>query len=128
MSFLTEKKAREIFENYKSAELAGNDSEAMTLEAQLNEAGWRITHNVDGWTIVRIGSNNAGLDGTNAAIFLPRNAPVSPYQGNPNTSNQWIVFALIGLGALTLIVALILIIRAIKKRNNNGFATLQKRA
>lgn len=121
MGFMTERKAKSLFEEYKAAELSGDDSEAAELEARLKAGGWRITYEPDGWTIVR--EPNETLD--KATGFLPRNAPVNPYQGGDGMGRG--VWIAIGAGILLLILATIAIIQAVKKKQaENVYTRLQK--
>lgn len=130
MSFLSEKKAREIFELYKKAELEGQDDKAKSLEAQLNEAGWEITHGPEGWTIVKQDGGGLfsgwGTSSTDMNLLIPRNTPASPYSGTENTNSKTGLYILIGLGTLVLIIGVVLAVRAYKK-GKNGAVKIQTR-
>ncbi len=121
MSFMTERKAKNLFEEYKAAELSGDDSKAAELEVRLKVGGWKITFGPDGWAIVK--ESNEVID--KVTSILPRNAPVNPYQGGDGLGRGiWIA---IGAGILLLIVAIIFIVQAIKKKQaNNVYTRLQK--
>lgn len=118
---MTERKAKSLFEEYKTAELSGDDSKAAELEARLKAGGWRITYGPDGWTIVK--EDNEILD--KATGLLPRNTPVNPYQGGDGLGRGfWVA---IGFGLVLLILATIAIVQAVKKKQaQNVYTRLQK--
>lgn len=121
---MMERKAKAIFEEYKSAELSGDDNRAEELEKRLNDGGWRVTHGPDGWVVVR--KPNEQLNEGNALTYLPRNTPVRPYNRNSSELGTGF-YTLIGLGAIALIIGLIVATRAIKRNRNAGFNKLQTR-
>lgn len=117
MAFLTKNKALALFEEYKKAELAGQDSKAKEIEAKLLKANWKIVHSPE-WTVVKVNNENSG-DESKLGLFT-NNLFTSPYQGTSNTGKRTWLYVGIGIGVVTLIVSLILIIRAVKRKNYAG--------
>lgn len=120
MSFMTEKKARETFEQYMQAELTGNDALSAQLESDLNDAGWYVTSGPDGLTVAKKESNLPNFDWS----LAPKESSVSPTPAtdNPN-AKAWKtvgIVALIAIGTILLIVASVKIYKAIK---NKQYAT-----
>jgi hypothetical protein len=112
MSFMTEKKAQEVFKQQMQAELT-NDDLARELERQLNDAGWFITSGPDGTTIKR---KDSEVDGSVIDWFYaPKESTIAP---TPNTDNPnrriWIAVGISLLIAITVVVIIIII----KRRKN----------
>ena len=130
MSFLTEKKANELFTLYKQAELSGDDDLAESLEHQLSQANWKITNGQDGWVIVR---DRQGLfsswneSSTDTNLLIPKNTVTSPYYGDSSSNKKSGMFILIGIGALVLIIGIVLAVRAYKKGQNGRVKKIQVR-
>lgn len=123
MSFLTEKKAREIFELYKKAELSGNNVEAAELESQLEAAGWKVASSPDGLTIVkeRTGLFAGWGKDNDITDYLPKDTNAAPYRGTNQTGSRTWLYVGIGIGTVVLIIGLILAIKHYKKVKNGGF-------
>lgn len=112
MSYMSEKKAQEVFKQQMQAELT-NDALARELEKQLNDAGWYITSGPDGTTIKR---KDGAIDGSAMDWFYaPKESTVAP---SPNTDNPnrglWIAIGI----SVAVIVVVITVIVIIKKRQN----------
>ena len=131
MSFLSEKKAGELFTKYKQAELSGEDDLAQSLEKQLTQAGWKITNGQDGWMIVKQKQGLfSSLNNSNAEsnFLIPKRIQTSPYYGDSNSNKKAGVYILIGIGAIVLIIAIVLAIKAYKKGQNGRVEKIQERA
>lgn len=88
MSFMSEKKAQEVFKMQMQAELTGPDQLARDLEKQLNDAGWFITSGPDGPTIKR---KDSALDASAIDMFyVPKESSVASNSSNDNPNgNVW---------------------------------------
>lgn len=119
MSLMTENKARSILKEYMDAELSGNDTLAEELEDKLNAAGWKISVGPEGYTVIRehgglFSNDSTGSGGTN--VMLPNEQYVTPYTGTPkSTSSNLPLIIGISVGAVLLIVAVIIGIKAFQK-------------
>lgn len=123
MSWMTEKKAREVFEAYKKAELTGTNEEASAFEKQLKDAGWKITMGPSGLTIMKI--KNADGSGGDVNDYLPRESNIRGFQGGSDnqgaTTKSILIFAGIGLG----VIGLIILIAYIAKKNKQNVGLQQ---
>lgn len=115
MAYLSKRKAFEIFELYKSAELSGDDAKAKELEEKLNNANWKIVHSPE-WTIIKETQSTLSSEEKQGLFSSP--LFVSPYAGTSNTGKKTWMYVGIGVGVIALIVSTILIARAIKKAKN----------
>ncbi len=122
MSFMLEKKAREIFALYQQAELSGKNDQAEALENQLNDAGWRITQTTQGETIVRDGlfANWGNSQATDSDLLIPRDTSTPSYKGTSNTGSRVWLYVGIGVGVLVLSIIVIIAVKRIKKSKNGG--------
>ncbi len=119
MSFMTEKKAQELFKQQMQAELT-NDDLARELERQLNDGGWYITSGPDGTTIKR---KEGGLDGSMVDLFYaPKESTVAPnYSADNPNSKVWRnvgIAVLIAIGLTLIIVASVKLYRHFKTVKN----------
>jgi hypothetical protein len=114
MSFMTEKKAKEVLGQYMKAEVSSNDTLAIQLERDLNNAGWYIVSGQDGLTVQR--KENDSLLPNVDDFYIPKESTVapSPNGDNPNRS-FWITF-----GITTAIIALIIVVFLIIKYRKNA--------
>jgi len=130
MSFLTERKANELFASYRQAELSGDDDLAESLENELNQAGWKITSGQDGLMIVK---DKEGLfsswndSSTDSSLFIPRSTVTSPYMGDSSSNKKTGMYILIGIGTLVLIIGIVLAVKAYKKGQNGRVKKIQVR-
>lgn len=118
MSLMTENKARRLLKEYMDAELKGDDSLAKEIEANLISAGWKISVGAEGYTVIR---ENGGLFNTDSTD----NEGNTPYQNQQYTppytgttkgsSNNTPMIIGISVGALILIIAIILGVKAYKQ-------------
>lgn len=122
MSFMSEKKAQEVFKMQMQAELTGPDQLARDLEKQLNDAGWFITSGPDGPTIKRKDSvlGDSAID----MFYVPKESSVASNSSNDNPYGK--VWKNIGIAVL-IAIGLILIIwgtvKLVQKFKNTGNAT-----
>jgi hypothetical protein len=120
---MTEKKAREVFEAYKKAELTGTNEQASALEQQLKDAGWKITVGPSGLTIIKIKKGD-GADG-DLNEYLPRETNNRGFQGGTDnqgaTTKSILIFAGIGLG----VIGLIILIAYFAKKNKQNVGLQQ---
>lgn len=122
MSWMSEKKARELLKEYMQAELLGEDQKAEEIEEQLKKAGWKITIGPDGTDIRKEEKENQGLLGD---WFLPKESTLIPYSGDnskqgSNNKNLWLTIG-ISVGLIGLIILTIFIAKRIK---NAGAKTI----
>jgi hypothetical protein len=119
---MTEKKAREVFEAYKKAELTGTNEEASALEKQLKDAGWKITVGPSGLTIIKVKNADGSGD---VSDYLPRESKNSGFQGGTDnqgaTTKSILIFAGIGLG----VIGLIILIAYFAKKNKQNVGLQQ---
>lgn len=120
MSYMSEKKAKEVFGQYQQAEASGNDTLAIQLERDLNNAGWFITAGQDGLTVAR---KDSILDASAVDwIYTPKESTVAPNSNNDNPNEKmWRnigIAVLITIGVILLIVASVKIYKVIKNRQN----------
>lgn len=114
MSWMSEKKARELLKLYMEAELAGKDDNAAAIEKQLKDAGWKITTAAEGVTVQK-SQKDMGAIGD---FFLPQESTITPY-GDPNTTKNSNKTLLITIGiAVGLIGTIALIVYLVKKSKN----------
>lgn len=122
MSWMSEKKAKEIFELYWKAEKAGQHEKATELEKQLKDAGYKITVGPTGTTVVKI--QKGGDMYSDLSDYLPKESNNNGYRGgNDNKgskTNAIIISVSIGVGIIGLIV---LIVYLAKNRKNVGLQT-----
>ncbi|ASS48417.1 MAG: hypothetical protein A3D31_08360 [Candidatus Fluviicola riflensis] len=122
MSFMTEKKALEVFKMQMQAELTGPDQLARDLENQLNDAGWFITSGPDGPTIKR-------KDGTVDAsavdwLYAPKESTVAPNSSSDNPNGR--IWRNVGIAVLVAIGIVLIIWGSVKlyqKFKSKGNAT-----
>lgn len=117
MSFMTEKKAREKFQQYMSAEMQGRNAEADLLENELNNAGWFITNGPDGMTIKKKEkeSNLPTVDD----FLLPKESKITPYKPEEKSYKKvWI-----GIGITVGVIALTALVIYLVKRHRNAKPT-----
>ena len=122
MSFMSEKKAQEVFKMQMQAELTGPAELARDLEKQLNDAGWYITSGPDGPTIKR---KDTAVDGSAIDWFYaPKESTIAPNSTSDNPNAK--LWKNIGLAVL-ITVGLILIVwgtvKLVQKLKNTGNAT-----
>ena len=112
MSFMTEKKAQEVFKQQMQAELT-NDDLARELERQLNDAGCYITSGPDGTTIKR--KDGSLTDSAIDLFYAPKESTIAPSPKNDNPNRGvWIAVGISLLIAITVVVIIIII----KRRKN----------
>lgn len=121
MSYMSEKKAQELFKQQMQAELT-NDDLARELERQLNDAGWFITSGPDGTTIKRKDSpiDLSGVD----MDYVPKDSYVAPYRSNDQPNSK--LWRNIGIGVLIAVVTILIIwgsIRLYRKYKTSSNAT-----
>ena len=120
MSFMTEKKAKEVFSQYMQAEAIGNDTLAIQLEQDLNNAGWYIISGPDGMTVAKKDSNLPDID----LSFAPKESTIAPTPSTDNPNGKiWKTIGislLIAIGIVLLILASVKIYKGIK---NKQYAT-----
>ena len=121
MSYITEKKAHELFDQYMKAELEADPTrkDAIALEKQLNDGGWFITSSPDGLTVKKKGMLS-GVNVPSVDGFTPTETRIQPYQGGTQTSYKpfWITLGIVaGLLALTALV--IYVVKQHKKKITN---------
>lgn len=120
MSFMTEKKAREKFQQYMSAEMQGRNAEADSLENELNNAGWFITNGPDGMTIKKK-EKESSLP-TVDDFLIPKESKITPYTPEKKSyKNLWI-----GLGITLGVIALTALTIYLVKRHQNAKITIPK--
>lgn len=114
MSFMTEKRAHELLDEYMKAELKADRTDAVDIEGQLNKAGWFITSQGGEYTVKRnqSGSNLPKIDD----FYLPKETTIQPYTGDEPKSNKtlWITLSIIA----SLIAITVLVVYILKKRKN----------
>lgn len=108
MSFMTEKKAREVFTQYMQAEAIGNDSLAIQLEKDLNNAGWYIKSGPDGLTVEKKEIDIPDID----TSFMPKESPVAPTPSTDNPNGK--IWKTIGIALLITIGVILLILASVK--------------
>lgn len=117
MSFMTEKKAKEIFSQYMQAEAIGNDTLAIQLEKDLNNAGWYITSGPDGLTVSK---KESAISTDFDWSFAPKESTVAPNSTNDDPNGKFWknvrIALLITIGVVILIVASVKIYQAVKNR------------
>ncbi len=114
MSFMTEKKAQEKFQQYMSAEMQGRNAEAASLETELNEAGWFITNGPDGMTIKKK-DKEVSLPNVDD-FYIPKESKVTPYSGEEKSNKKlWI-----GIGIAAGVIALTALVIYLVKRQQNA--------
>ena len=106
---MTEKKAQELFSRYLQAERIGNDTEAIQLEHDLNNAGWFVVSGSDGLTIARKGSQTDLPEIEDYLIPKDSKVTAAPETDNPNR-NLWIGLAIGGV-VIAIIITVIIIIK-----------------
>lgn len=120
MSFMTERKAKELFSQYMQAEASGNDTLAIQLERDLNNAGWYITSGPDGLTIAKKESPITSSDFDWS--FAPKESTIAPNPSNDNPNGKvWrtvTIAVLIAIGVVLLVVTSVKIYQVIKNRKN----------
>lgn len=117
MSWMSEKKAKEIFKLYWEAETTGQHDKADELETQLNDSGWKVTVGPNGTTVAKITNEdgkNFGLD-----YLLPKESNITSYKGDNDNqgSNTKAILISVGIGVVLLII---LIVYLVKKNKNVG--------
>lgn len=118
MNFMTEKKAREKFQQYMSAEMQGRNAEADSLENELNNAGWYITSGPDGMTI-RKKEKESSLP-TVDDFLIPKESRITPYTPEDKSYKRvWI-----GIGITLGVIALTALAIYLVKRQQNAKLTL----
>ena len=112
MSYMSEKKAQELFKQQMQAELT-NDDLARELERQLNDAGWYITSGPDGTTIKRKDSpfDLSGVD----MDYVPKDSYVAPYRSPDNPNSK--LWRNIGIGVLIVVATVVIIWGSVKLYN-----------
>lgn len=120
MSFMTEKKAKEVFTQYMQAEAIGNDTLAIQLEQDLNNAGWYIISSSDGLTIAKKEINLPDIDLSAA----PKESTISPTPviDRPN-DKLWKTIAISVLVAVVLVAVVLISVRIYKGIKNKEYAT-----
>lgn len=113
MSFMTEKKAQEVFKQQMQAELT-NDDLARELERQLNDAGWYITSGPDGTTVKRKDGNSSDESPIDW-FYVPKESTIasSPSSDNPNRK-IWIIVGI----TLAVVITTVVVIIIIKRKTN----------
>lgn len=114
MSFMTEKKALEVLAQYMRAEASSNDTLAIQLERDLNNAGWYITSGEDGLTVQRKEREN--LIPNVDDFYIPKEGSVAPSANDDNPNRKlWI-----GIAITTAVIALIIVVVLIIKHRKNA--------
>lgn len=115
MSFMTERKAKEVLRQYLQAEAAGNDTVAIQLERDLNNAGWFITSGPEGLTVAKKGNES---NFPVVSDYLPRENTVAPTPRNDNPNRtMWIA---IGITAAVITLTVVVIILVKRAQNAAG--------
>lgn len=110
MSFMTEKRAKEIFSQYMQAEASGNDTLAIQLERDLNSSGWVISSGPDGLTVNR---KDGIIDGSGIDWFYaPKDGTVAPTPGGENPNAK--IWRNVGIGLLIAIGLVLIIVVGVK--------------
>ncbi len=114
---MTEKKAKERYNDYLLAEIKGDDKQATLIENELNDAGWFITNTDKGQTVVRKSSSGIlEID----EYLIPNESNKIPYSGNSDDDKNttiW-VWVGVGIGILSLVALIIYLVRKYKKNGN----------
>lgn len=113
MSFMTEKKAQETFAQYMTAEEAGDDALAISLEKDLNDAGWFITSGPDGLTIKKKESTLPNIDPSLLPAETSVKPTVTPVEEEKKGSNVWLIVGIVA-GVAVLTIGAILLIKHFK--------------
>jgi hypothetical protein len=118
MSFMTERKAKEVFSQYMQAEAIGNDTLAIQLEKDLNNAGWYIKSGQDGLTIEKKQLDIPDIDLT----FAPKESAIAPTPSTDNPNGKlWKnigIAVLITVGIVALILISIKVVKVIKNKQH----------
>lgn len=125
MSFMTQNKALELVQLYIEAEQNGEDSKAIAIEKQLNDANWKIVSDgKGGLTVDKQGGWFSGFANTDQTTLLPKNNFTASYRGtNATTTNRTGLWIAVTIGGILLIVAIAFAIRAHNKRKANVKST-----
>lgn len=129
MSFLSEKKAWEVFEEYKKAELSNDNEKANALLQQLEDAKWKVVWTPE-WGIEPAENrlfSNLGTAPDFSGMFN-NDIKTASYKGSADQTRKvptWVWFA---LGGVALTIITIVVIVKIKKSRNGGFTKIQARS
>ena len=120
----TETIAKNLLAQYIEAELKGQDEQADSIEAALNEDGWYIVTTSEGLTVQRRSklSDGALAELTSNLKNLPMESdyrPISTPTTRPPMKKGWIIAFSI-LGGLTLIFGVIVLVKFLKKPAKNA--------
>lgn len=120
MNFLTEKKAKERYQNYLQAEIKGDDKQATLIEKELNDAGWYIVSTPEGETVQRKGLNGEFPDVND---YLPKEENYDPYKPDSDADKDsakkvWIIVG-VTLGVAALVMLTIYLIKRVKNGRGN---------
>lgn len=119
MSYMTEKRAKELFEEYMKAELLSDPDrkEAMALELELNKGGWFVTSSPSGLTVKR---KENGLNFSSLDDYTPSESRIQPYEGGTQSSYKpvWITVGII-VGILAITAIVVYIVKQQKKNIKN---------
>ena len=126
MSFLSEKRAWEVFELYKEAELSNDNETAKALLQQLEDAKWKVVWSPK-WGIEpeedrlfsNIGNNQAFTGSFN------NNVSATPYKGSTSATKKVPTWVWVTLAGVALTIIAIVVIVKIKKSRNGGFEKTQ---
>lgn len=115
MSYMSEKRAQEIFVQQMQAELTNSDL-ASELEKQLNEGGWYITSGPEGPTIKR---KDTSLDGFAPDwLYMPKESTIAPTSSPTNENPNRGIWIAVGISVVVIIVVITAIV-IIKKRRQH---------
>jgi len=120
----TETIAKEMLAQYIEAELKGQDEQADSIEAALNEDGWYIVTTSEGLTVQKRSKVSEGVLAELASNLkkLPTESdyrPISTPTTRPPMKKGWIIAFSI-LGGLTLIFGVIVLVKFLKKPAKNA--------
>lgn len=115
---MTEKKAKERYNDYLLAEIKGDDKQATLIENELNDAGWFITNTDKGQTVAR--KTSSGLPVIDEYL-IPNESSKIPYSGDSEDEKTTPVWVWVGVTA-GIIGLIVLTIYLIKKYKKNGKA------
>lgn len=121
MSFMTEKKAKEVFSQYMKAEAIGNDTLAIQLEKDLNKAGWYIKSGPDGLTVSKKEIDIPDVDFS----FAPKESTIAPTPSTDNPNGK--MWRNIGIAVLVTVAVVAIILVSVKVykgiKNKQQYAT-----
>lgn len=115
---MTEKKAKERYNDYLLSEIKGDDKQATLIENELNDAGWFITNTDKGQTVARKSTSNFPVIDD---YLIPIESGKIPYSGESEDEKKKTIWVWVGVGAgiIGLIVLTFYLIKKYKKNGNS---------